>query len=121
MDLRQEINNAITAHGLWRAHLQEAIDDGTSEYSPAIIATDDHCDFGKWLQKEISPELKNSPSYSDIVKQHAAFHKEAAKILELALAGDKHAAMARMDSLSEFLSLSASLIVGLIALKKSLD
>ncbi|MEI7741995.1 MAG: CZB domain-containing protein [bacterium] len=121
MEPIQEIDPAIGAHGMWKAHLRDAIENGTSEFQPNVVATDNNCAFGKWLHGDISPELKNSKTYPTIVQYHATFHKEAAKILQLALIGEKDEAEKKMSALSEFAAISSSLTSTMVEWKKSLE
>jgi hypothetical protein len=98
---------AIGAHGMWKTRLKSAIDHGSSEFSPAVVQLDDHCDFGKWLAGA-SPELKASPLYSRCRDLHRQFHSAAAKVLTLALSGKKDKAKHNLDS-GEFSNLSGTL------------
>ena len=120
MDAKLQIDKAIGAHGMWKTRLKLAIDAGTSEFDPKKVETDNECDFGKWLYYDISPELKRSAFYKTIVQYHAEFHKEAARILRLALAGKKEEAKNGMKGLSKFASISGSLTTNMMEWKKSL-
>lgn len=87
-----QIKAAIGAHGLWKGRLLNAIDTGTCDCDQHKVARDDQCDFGKWLHGTIDAALKATPNYAAVRDQHARFHKEAAKVLNFALAGQKDAA-----------------------------
>jgi len=87
--IEEEIEKAIEAHGAWKKKLRDAIDTGTSESTPEKVSQDNNCSFGKWLHERIDPEAKNDPHYPSAVELHAKFHKEAGKILALALDGKK--------------------------------
>lgn len=114
MSLQEEIKKAIGAHGLWKARLVAAIETGKSEFVPEKVCTDNQCDFGKWLYGvTITSADKTGSHYESVRKLHAEFHKIAAKILELALAGKKDEAKKMMDPGSEFASLSSKLTVAM--------
>ena len=121
MNLKEQIDKAIGAHGMWKARLKMAIDSGKSEFNPAIVKTDNNCDFGKWLYNDISPELKKSPIYDTVIKIHAEFHAEAGQVLQLALSGQKEEAEKGMGTGSKFSEISASLTRTMMEWKKGLQ
>ncbi len=89
MSTYDEINKAIEAHKIWKEKLRIAVNTGKSESTPERVSMDNNCSFGKWLYERIDPVEKNSPFYLEVIKVHALFHKEAGKILELAVNGQK--------------------------------
>ncbi len=95
--MQNEISAAIAAHSVWKSRLRTAIDSGKSEFSPAVVAQDNHCDFGKWLHDTAATSLKNSPHYGKCEELHRQFHASAAKVLSLALSGKKDEAHRSMD------------------------
>ena len=106
----QQIDAAILAHSKWITDLKVAIEDGTSEFDPETVKTDNHCDFGKWLYDGFPQAAQNSAVFQDIRATHAAFHRTAAHILTLAMSGHKEHALELMDLRGEFMQLSAHLI-----------
>ena len=113
MDVYEEINQAIAAHGQWKQKLRTAIDTGVCESTPDKVKLDNNCSFGKWLHERIDPSVKGTTYYNEVVILHAQFHKEAGSILELALNGNKEEAMNRMQLGSAFSSLSSKLTIKL--------
>lgn len=109
MSVHDEINQAISAHGMWKTKLRNAIDTGECESTPDKVKHDNNCSFGKWLHERIDPEVKRTPSYKEIVDLHALFHKEAGAILEIALNGNKEEARNLMKLGGPFSALSANL------------
>jgi len=89
MSTQEEIDKAISAHGMWKQKLRNAIDTGESESTPDKVKMDNNCAFGKWLHERIDPIAKGSMFYSEVVDLHSNFHKEAGAILDLALKGKK--------------------------------
>ncbi len=68
------------------------------------------CEFGKWLYgNTISDDIKESNYYQKVVDLHAQFHVEAAKVLTLALAGNRDEATKLMGTGSEFANRSSEL------------
>lgn len=92
-----ELDRAISKHAQWKMRLRNAIDTGTSEWSPETVASDKNCDFGKWLHS-LSEEEKQSKIWANIQKLHADFHVIAAGILRLALEGKHEEAMVALTS-----------------------
>jgi hypothetical protein len=107
----EEVVKAIAAHGAWKMRLNDAISTGTSDVTAADVAPDNKCAFGKWLYgPEFPAAEKASPVYRDVVKLHAEFHKEAATVLRMALAGQKDQATAAMGIGSGYSRASSSLV-----------
>jgi hypothetical protein len=113
----QQISTAVNAHSRWITRLRIAIEDGTSEFDPAVVEMDNRCDFGKWLYDDFPMKTENAAAYDDIRACHAAFHRAAARILQLALSGSRDEALALMDSGGEFMGYSGDLILKLRALR----
>lgn len=109
MSIHDEIDKAISAHGMWKQKLRTAIDTGECESTPAKVKKDNNCAFGKWLHERIETSAKSSPCCSEVVNLHAQFHNEAGTILDLALKGDKESANIRMSLGQDFSKYSASL------------
>ncbi len=107
--IKDEIGNAISAHGQWKQKLRVAIDTGASEAKPERVSKDSNCAFGKWLHERIEPEHKKSPYYAEVRELHAKFHREAGAILSLAVVGKKDAANERMKMGGEFAKISGQL------------
>lgn len=109
MSVHDEIDKAISAHGMWKQKLRSAIDTGESESTPDKVKMDNNCAFGKWLHQRIDSSAKSSPFYSEIVGLHASFHKEAGTILDLALKGEKEQANELMGISKDFAKYSGAL------------
>ena len=117
MDSR-EINKAIAAHGMWKARLHDAILNGNSEYDPATVSTDTACEFGKWFHA-IPVAARSNEFWPKIQELHARFHKEAGRILQLAVSGKTDEAHEQMmDLQGAFVTISSELTNTLYAWKK---
>ena len=113
MNVHDEINKAISAHGQWKQKLRTAIKTCECESTPDKVKMDNNCSFGKWLHERIDPSVKGTKFYNEVVDLHAQFHKEAGYILELALNGNKEEANSLMKLGSTFSSLSSKLTIKL--------
>jgi hypothetical protein len=86
-DITDQINTAIGVHGMWKSRILSAAETGMSEWKPEFVDSSHNCDFGKWLDS--FPTGAKSLPYKKVVELHADFHKEAARVLKLALSGHK--------------------------------
>jgi len=118
MATSEAIRKAISAHGFWKHHLREAIASGSSEMTPAHVEADNECVFGKWLHSLPTPD-RDSAHYDTVHSLHAAFHKEAAKVLRLALMGAKTEASHALESGGTFASASAALTRAMMDWRKT--
>ena len=116
MSLKDSITSGIGAHGKWKQRLIDAINTGQSEWKPEIVCQDNQCDFGKWLYS-CSNDEKASPHFETVKQLHAEFHKEAAKVLELALASKKEAANEAIGPSSKYLEATTKLTKEMMAWK----
>lgn len=109
--LHDEIVRAIAAHSAWKTRLGDAIARGTSDVTVAEIDPDNLCAFGQWLYgDQITATEKASPAHVQIRRFHARFHTEAARVLELALSGNRWEAAAAMGAGSPYATASVDLL-----------
>jgi methyl-accepting chemotaxis protein len=118
MALADEINKAIGAHGMWRTRLKMAIESGKSAFSLERVRSDNQCDFGKWLYSLASVQ-KDTIHWKKVQELHQAFHVEAARVLELALKGQKEEAEKELDFNSSFSKASNDLTSAMVKWKLS--
>ena len=120
MSAREEITKAIGVHGMWKSHIRSAIDSGKSDLRPENVSIDSQCEFGKWLYGGTIPaESRNGAHYETVRRLHAEFHKVAAEVLKLALAGRADEATRMISPNSAFANLSANLTTSMMAWAKS--
>lgn len=116
--MSMDFDEVIHAHSRWKIHLKQSIYTGESEYSVSEIADDHLCELGQWLNSLSSKSLAD---YNEMVDMHQAFHKEAARILELALQGNKEEALAGLAAEGHFDQLATKLIHKLGNIKRQLE
>jgi methyl-accepting chemotaxis protein len=108
--MKEEIKNAIGAHGMWKARLRNAVDSGKTEVPIETIGKDNECIFGKWLYGATIPaDVKGSDYYKKVRELHAEFHKVAARVVLLATTGKKNGAEAMIGPGGEYTNISAKL------------
>jgi hypothetical protein len=116
MGLKEEIKKAIGEHGIWKKKLKSAVDTGKINVKISIIKSDNDCNFGKWLHGPSTiVNQKNSKHYQKVRDLHAEFHEKAAMVAQLAVAGNKVAAMKMLSVNGEYVEASASLTSAMIA------
>lgn len=113
-----EIDKAIAAHATWKVRLRTVITTGHSSISVEQVRADKGCDFGKWLHGSGAPRGRNDASHAEVTRLHAEFHKAAARVAELALAGKKQEAEAAMGAFGEFGTASSKLTAAMVNWKK---
>jgi methyl-accepting chemotaxis protein len=114
------ITKAIGAHGMWKNRLNDAMDTGKSEFTPERVAPDNLCDFGKWLYSLPAGD-RGSEHGAKVQRLHAAFHKEAAAVLRLCLAGQKQNAQKSMAAGGAYAQTSADLTYAMTDWMNSLE
>jgi methyl-accepting chemotaxis protein len=110
----EQTKKAIVAHGQWKMRLSTAISTGQSEWTVDRVQCDNLCDFGHWLYELPSTQQKSS-QFQKVRTLHATFHKEASRILALAISGERIEATKAMGKDSQFAKLSNDLTTALIA------
>jgi hypothetical protein len=112
---KDEIQKAISAHGMWKARLLTAVNTGSSDFTVAQVSSDQNCDFGKWLYNGIDGTTRSSPHYEEVRRLHAGFHSAAGKVLGSALGGNAPAAKASIeDQKGEYATASSTLTKALM-------
>ena len=119
MSHSQEIDNALNAHGAWKQRLLSAIEAGSSEFQVPAVKVDNGCAFGKWFYA-LPMDMRSSEHGVKVQKLHAAFHQEAARILELAVNKKKAEATAAIGLGSQYSNTSGQLAMALNSWKRAL-
>jgi len=118
----KEIDQAIAAHGYWKNYLRNAIKTGQIDTTVEAIRSDNQCVFGKWLEGSMLTTMEEaSHHYKTVKERHAEFHKTAARVVELALAGKKSDAERMISLGGEYTKISAELHLAMMEWKKSLS
>jgi hypothetical protein len=80
-------------HYVWLDRMRTAVATGTSSLDPALVAREDLCPIGVWLNSTISESLRTMPLYYVTKSRHAVFHRSMARVLAAALARRPEAAL----------------------------
>lgn len=112
------VEKAIGAHAQWKVRLRQAVDSGTSDISVPDASSDRKCAFGQWLYGgTLVKAFDRSPTAQRIRQLHADFHKEAGRILGLAVAGRRREAEAALAITEPFNGISSQLVAQLKAVE----
>jgi hypothetical protein len=115
----EKIGKAISAHADWKLRLKSAIDTGKSEWTVERVNPDNLCDFGKWLYSLPESDRQNI-HWPTVRELHAIFHKEAARVLGLALNGKPQEARDAMAFGSLYATNSSKLTWAMMEWRKSI-
>ena len=107
------IDKAIGAHGAWKQKLIEVTEGHHSDLKVETVRADDACEFGKWLYS-LPSSARTTEAGKRVHSLHADFHKTAADVLELALAGRKEETHAALSRGSQFALLSSKLTLAMV-------
>ena len=116
---KQEINNAISEHAMWKLTLQALVQRGKLDI-PLKEAKDTECEFGKWFYgPSITPRQRSSAHYKRVKQLHIVFHEVAAKVANCASKGEIEEAERLMGFEGEFTAVSNELMEALNKWKDS--
>ncbi|MFA6457094.1 MAG: CZB domain-containing protein [Bacteroidota bacterium] len=92
------MKEVITAHLAWKDRLDRFISGvSTEKLSPEIIAQDNHCALGKWIEQS-EDKFKKEPEFDELKETHRNFHKYAAQVVTKYHDGDFKGARERLDT-----------------------
>ena len=117
----EELDKAISAHGMWKSRLQLAIATGETDTPVETMQQDNQCAFGKWLYSPIVASIdKASIHYETVKVLHAEFHQLAARVATLALDGKQGEARKMLSNYGEFAVVSSKLTRAMMEWKEVL-
>lgn len=74
-----DLTEAIEIHAEWKAKFRIAVSKHRTMDADRI-SMDNCCELGRWLYGESKVKFGKLTSYSECVRKHAVFHKEAGKV-----------------------------------------
>lgn len=113
--IAEQIQKAISAHGVWKVKLAQAVDAGTVDMTPDQASADNLCPLGLWLYGPLDAGLRTSPRFEAVRDFHAKFHHAAGEIVAMSHARKRTDALAAMEFGSTFKQMSAKLVIELTA------
>jgi methyl-accepting chemotaxis protein len=119
--LKEQIQKAITAHGIFKVRVGQVVETGGNDMTAAVAASDNQCPLGQWLYTGLDTTAKASPHYASVKELHATFHHAAGEVVALSAARKRTEALSAMEFGSTFKQASAKLVVALSGWSDSLD
>jgi uncharacterized protein YoxC len=74
-----DVDKVIAAHGQWKTKFRAAIN-RKEQLDAETIARDDCCELGKWIHGPIKVRLGRHPQFTELLRGHQRFHREAGEI-----------------------------------------
>jgi hypothetical protein len=103
MSAKQQIEQALGTHGLFKLRLRQAIASGRLETAVLSLGSHEECAFGKWMSSPgVAPATRLTPQFSSVQGLHERFHQAAARVAELAATGHEKEAAASLEKDGEF-------------------
>lgn len=115
-----DFDQAIAAHVDWKAKLRSYVKQPDKSLNPSIIEQDNQCALGKWIYGD-GLKYKSSILYSELIEEHAKFHKCAAKIVRQIDSGKIAEAEEMINVNSEYSIISASVVTKIRKLRSEIE
>ncbi len=109
-------DDAIKDHVSLKTRLRVYIAKPDGSLTPAVVATDDACDLGKWLHHE-GRAFAGTGEYQALLTGHAKLHEAAAEIVTRTNHGEKLTEDSAFGPRSAFAVLLSGLVAQIMALK----
>ena len=120
MVTREAIDAALTAHAQWKDRIEASVASRRSDFKPAVVAMDDACDFGRWMHTLRGDDILTE-QYRTVKALHAQFHKAAAHVLTMALAGNGADAMTELAPGGDYHRIAADLVLAMTRWKEMIN
>lgn len=115
--LQDELEQAIAAHGMWKARLRGALQSGKIDVKVEDARVDDKCEFGRWLRTGVTAEERASPHFRKASELHRDFHVSVGEVVKLVLLRRTADAQKELDA-GAFFQRSSALTRELMAWRK---
>ena len=113
--LQEQIQKAISAHGVYKFKLSRMVEAESGEIQPPTAAADNLCPVGQWLYEGLAPAQRSGEHYRSVVELHARFHRAAGEVAALSFARRRTEALEAMELTSSFKKTSDQLVAALEA------
>lgn len=109
----------INSHVMWKQRLLQHMDgESENKLDPTVVRRDDLCELGKWIYAD-GTAYTQAEHFELVKDNHAHFHAFAARIVELADAGDQTTARELLNG--EYAKVSRQLQLRLSHLAQEVD
>ena len=114
-----DFDKAIEAHRQWKVRLRKAISD-RDKLDSDTICRDDQCPLGKWIHGPGGAQWGSRPSFVELMKKHAEFHRTAGSVAKQINGGHYAEAERLIGSGSQFALASNEVATILMRAKRGL-
>lgn len=114
-----DLDAAIIAHTRWKDKIKESIYTGT-KLDAVLLAKDDQCDLGKWLQAAPAAE-RSLPEFETVKVKHTHFHKVASETALQAGRLPREEAVKLLVGATKYGLASAGCVSAIVALRNALQ
>jgi aerotaxis receptor len=83
-----DLQTFLSAHLNWKARLRDAVR-LQEQFDVETVRKDDCCPLGQWLHGKGRTQWGHLPGLTRLLDEHAAFHREAGRVAEVANRGDE--------------------------------
>jgi hypothetical protein len=108
--LQEQIQKAISAHGIFKFKLAHMVEAESGEIQPPTASADYHCPVGQWLYETLTDQVRASEHCRTVVELHARFHHAAGEVAALSIARRRTEALEAMEPTSTFKKASDQLV-----------
>ena len=111
--------DAIGVHVQWKGKLSAFIAKPDNSLNADAVASDTHCDLGKWLHGD-GRTYSKFPEFVKAMSDHARFHKAAGDVIRKAQSGQRMTDEIALGSKSEYAAASNAVVGALMKLKQKI-
>ena len=112
-----DFNAAIAAHSAWKRKLAQYVAKPDKSIDPAQLEKDDRCELGRWIYGE-GRKHASDPTFKELTKEHADFHRAAADVVRRANAGNSVSEEVVLGARSAYARATTAVVQALMALKQ---
>jgi hypothetical protein len=115
-----DLTDAVNAHTDWKIRLRGAISD-RSTLDLDTIASDDRCEFGRWLYGASRERYGALPAHRDCLVAHARFHLCAADVAASINAGEYSKAEQMLAAGTRYALASRAIVLAIETLRRQVS
>lgn len=112
-------DEALVAHAEWKLKLMMHLQ-GEAHYEAASVCKDNQCKLGKWIYSD-GKKFQNESIYEKLRERHAAFHRAAAEVIQVADGGRTDKARAMIADGSDYAKISSEVIESIGHIKRRVE
>lgn len=112
-----KLDDAISSHLSWKIKLHQFLDGQGEKLDSRNVQRDDVCALGQWLHG-VGKAHANRAEFTNLLKEHAQFHRTAADVVRAIELGGRDRAKALLAPAGQFEQASESTVSAIVRLKR---